>query len=66
MKKQDSTVEAEIRGLAASVALDVPENSEVVKLLMKLLGTKPEGEPYYTEAVSYSKSGIPTVICGPW
>jgi acetylornithine deacetylase ArgE len=65
MKKQDSTVEAEIRGLTASVALDVPENSEVVKLLMNLLGTKPEGEPYYTEAVSYSKAGIPTVICGP-
>jgi acetylornithine deacetylase len=32
---------------------------------MNLLGSKPEGEPYYTEAVSYSKSGIPTVICGP-
>ena len=65
MKKVDPTVNAELKGLMASVALDVPENSEVVKLLMNLLGTKPEGEPYYTEAVSYTKAGIPTVICGP-
>ena len=65
MSKQDPTVAAEIKGLVSSVALDVPEKSEVVQLLMNLLDTKPEGEPYYTEAVSYSKSGIPTVICGP-
>jgi len=65
MKKADPTVNAEIKGLGCSVALDVPENSEVVKFLTKYLGTKPEGEPYYTEAVNYTLAGIPTVICGP-
>jgi acetylornithine deacetylase ArgE len=65
LKADDPTFEAELVGLMTNVALDVPENSEVVKLLMDILGSKPEGEPYYTEAVSYTKAGIPTVICGP-
>jgi len=37
----------------------------VVRTLMDILGTEPVGAPYYTEAVEYTRAGIPTVICGP-
>ena len=50
---------------SAGPPLDVPVDSEVVRTLIEILGTEPVGAPYYTEAVSYSKAGIPTVICGP-
>jgi len=60
----DPSFRAEITN-SNSEALDVPEDSEVVQLLMDILKTKPTGVPYYTEAVSYTKAGIPTVICGP-
>jgi acetylornithine deacetylase len=61
----DPTFRAELTGLRVSEALDILERSEVVQLLMDLLGTRPEGAAYYTEAVSYTRAGIPTVICGP-
>ena len=62
---KDPTFKAEIRNVQASTALNVSENAEIVTILRDLLGTKPVGVPYYTEAVSYTNSGIPTVICGP-
>jgi len=34
-------------------------------LLKSILRKEPIGVPYYTEAVSYTRAGIPTVICGP-
>ena len=49
----------------ADEPLDVPLDSQVVSILKDILGTEPVGAPYYTEAVSYTKAGIPTVICGP-
>ncbi len=61
----DPNFRADVTGLRCSDALDIPEKAEVVQLLMGLLSTRPEGVAYYTEAVSYTKAGIPTVICGP-
>lgn len=45
--------------------LDIPEDSEVVQLMIRLLGSKAIGVPYFSEAVDYTKAGIPTVLCGP-
>ena len=65
MSKKDPQFKAELIKHSASLPLDVPLDSEVVSTLIEILGTEPVGAPYYTEAVSYSKAGIPTVICGP-
>lgn len=65
LSKKDPDFKAEITRHSASTPLDVPLDSEIVCLLKEMLGTEPVGAPYYTEAVSYSKAGIPTVICGP-
>jgi acetylornithine deacetylase/succinyl-diaminopimelate desuccinylase-like protein len=62
---KDPDFKAEIIDHRASIPLDVPLDSPVVKILMDILGSDPVGAPYYTEAVSYTKAGIPTVICGP-
>jgi acetylornithine deacetylase ArgE len=62
---KDPTFKAEIINARASESLNVAENSEIVTILKEILGTEPIGVPYYTEAVSYTTSGIPTVICGP-
>ena len=32
---------------------------------MKILNRKPVGVTYFTEALDYTRIGIPTVICGP-
>ena len=45
--------------------LDVPEDSEVVELLTKVLGSEAIGVPYFSEAGDYTEAGIPTVLCGP-
>ena len=65
MSKKDPQFKGELVKHSAGPPLDVPVDSEVVKTLIEILGTEPVGAPYYTEAVSYSKAGIPTVICGP-
>ncbi len=65
LKKNDPQFKAEIHDLMTSKPLDVPENSEIVHLLTKMLRSQPSGAPYYTEAVNYTAAGIPTVICGP-
>ena len=65
LSKADPQFKAEILSSRASTPLDVPLNSEIVTLLKEILGTEPVGAPYYTEAVSYTKGGVPTVICGP-
>ncbi len=65
MSKYDPQFKAELIKHSASLPLDIPLDSEVVRTLISILGTEPVGAPYYTEAVSYSKAGIPTVICGP-
>ena len=49
----------------ASEPLDVPLDSWIVTTLREILGTRIVGAPYYTEAVNYTRAGIPTVICGP-
>ena len=64
-KARDPEFKAEILSATASKPLNVPENSEVVRLLTKILKKQPTGAPYYTEAVSYTAAGIPTIICGP-
>ena len=56
---------ADIVEVTAKKPLDVPQDSEVVQMLSKMLNKKPMGAPYYTEAVNYTAAGIPTVICGP-
>jgi acetylornithine deacetylase ArgE len=61
----DPEFRAEIVSHRASEPLDVPLDSEIVKFLVKKLGKEPVGAPYYTEAVDYTRAGIPTVICGP-
>jgi acetylornithine deacetylase ArgE len=65
MSKKDPQFKGELVKHSASLPLDVPLDSEVVRTLIEILGTEPVGAPYYTEAVSYSKAGITTVICGP-
>jgi acetylornithine deacetylase/succinyl-diaminopimelate desuccinylase family protein len=65
LKAKDPKFKAEILEVTASKPLDVPENSEIVRLLAKMLKKQPSGAPYYTEAVNYTAAGIPTVICGP-
>jgi acetylornithine deacetylase len=65
LHSKDPKFKAEITETTAGKPLDVPENSEVVLLLTKLLKKQPIGAPYYTEAVNYTAAGIPTVICGP-
>ena len=62
---RDPEFKAEILSNRAGISLDIPLDSPVVTVLKDILGTEPVGAPYYTEAVSYSKNGIPTVICGP-
>ena len=65
LSESDPDFKADILSNRASIPLDVPLDSRVVVLLKDILGTEPVGAPYYTEAVSYTKAGIPTVICGP-
>ena len=65
LSEKDPTFKAEIIDHSASIPLDVPLDSQVVMMLKDILGSEPVGAPYYTEAVSYTKAGIPTVICGP-
>ena len=64
-KQKDPEFKAEFLDVSASPPLNVPEDSEVVMLLKSILRKEPIGVPYYTEAVSYTRAGIPTVICGP-
>jgi acetylornithine deacetylase ArgE len=45
--------------------LDVPRDSEIVKLLTEVLGSEAIGVPYFSEAGDYTEAGIPTVLCGP-
>jgi succinyl-diaminopimelate desuccinylase len=65
LSEKDPTFKAELMESRTSSPLDVPLDSPVVVALKDILGTEPIGAPYYTEAVSYSEAGIPTVICGP-
>ncbi|MBN2335851.1 ArgE/DapE family deacylase [Candidatus Bathyarchaeota archaeon] len=62
---KDPEFKAEITSHRTSEPLDVPLDSPIVATLKDILGTKIVGAPYYTEAVSYTSAGIPTVICGP-
>ncbi len=61
----DPEFKAELTRHRASPPLDVPLDNPIVLILRDILGTRVAGAPYYTEAVSYTGSGIPTVICGP-
>jgi acetylornithine deacetylase len=65
LSRADPTFKAEILSHRSSQPLDVPLDSPIVKTLKGILGTEPVGAPYYTEAVDYTRAGIPTVICGP-
>lgn len=65
LSRNDPEFKAELTSHRASSPLDVPLDSEIVITLKDILGTEPVGAPYYTEAVSYTSSGIPAVICGP-
>jgi len=65
MKKNDEKFQAEITRHSAKQPLEVPLDSDIVKILTEIVKTKPEGAPYYTEAVDYTQAGIPTVVCGP-
>ncbi|MCW4013116.1 MAG: M20 family metallopeptidase [Candidatus Bathyarchaeota archaeon] len=65
LSEKDTDFKAEIIDHRASIPLDVPLDSPIVEILMDILGSDPVGAPYYTEAVSYTKAGVPTVICGP-
>jgi len=65
LSDDDPTFKAEIMDSRAAPPLDISLDSPVVVALKDILGTEPIGAPYYTEAVSYSEAGIPTVICGP-
>lgn len=65
LSSKDPEFKAELTRHRASEPLDVPLDSRIVSTLRDILGTRIVGAPYYTEAVNYTKAGIPTVICGP-
>ncbi len=65
LSSQDPEFKAELTRHGASEPLNVPLDSRIVATLRDILGTRIVGAPYYTEAVNYTKAGIPTVICGP-
>jgi len=62
---KDQEFKAELTSHRASEPLDVPLDSRIVAILRDILGSRVVGAPYYTEAVNYTRAGIPTVICGP-
>jgi succinyl-diaminopimelate desuccinylase len=63
--ERDDDFRATVMNARGRIPLEVPEDSEIVRLLKSILGTEPIGAPYFTEAVDYTEAGIPTVICGP-
>ena len=65
LSSKDPEFNAEMTSHRASEPLDVPLDSRIVTTLREILGTRIAGAPYYTEAVNYTRAGIPTVICGP-
>lgn len=65
LSSKDPEFKAELTSHRASEPLDVPLDSRIVTTLRDILGTRIAGAPYYTEAVNYTRAGIPTVICGP-
>jgi acetylornithine deacetylase ArgE len=65
LSSDDPEFNAEFTTSKIKEPLNVPLDSEIVQFLIGYLGTEPTGAPYYTEAVDYTKAGIPTVICGP-
>ena len=65
LSNKDPEFKAELASHRASEPLDVPMDSHIVTTLRDILGTRIVGAPYYTEAVNYTRAGIPTVICGP-
>jgi acetylornithine deacetylase len=65
LSSADPEFKAEFTTSNIKEPLNVSLDSEIVKFLIRSLGKKPTGAPYYTEAVDYTKAGIPTVICGP-
>jgi len=64
-RSSDPDFNAEITKIRVSPPLEIPEGNELVKLMKRILGSEPIGAPYYTEAVTYTQAGIPTLICGP-
>jgi succinyl-diaminopimelate desuccinylase len=65
LSNKDPAFKADLTRHRASEPLDVPLDSRIVTTLRDILGTRIVGAPYYTEAVNYTRAGIPTVICGP-
>jgi len=64
-RERDSEFKATLIFARGGTALDIPEESKVVQTMMGILGTKPIGAPYFTEGVTLTNAGIPTIICGP-
>ncbi len=62
-KDYEGSVEINVPRVRKS--LDIPEDSEIVKLLTGVLGSEAIGVPYFSEAGDYTEAGIPTVLCGP-
>ena len=65
LSSEDPEFKVELTSHRASEPLEVPLDSRIVTILSDILGTRIVGAPYYTEAVNYTRAGIPTVICGP-
>jgi acetylornithine deacetylase ArgE len=65
LSSDDPAFKAEFTTSKIKESLNVPLDCKIVQFLGEYLGKEPTGAPYYTEAVDYTKAGIPTVICGP-
>jgi acetylornithine deacetylase/succinyl-diaminopimelate desuccinylase family protein len=65
LSSRDHKFRGDLLSHHAREPLEVSLNSPIVMVLRDILGTEPVGAPYYTEAVDYTRAGIPTVICGP-
>jgi len=65
LSNKDPKFKAEILSITGGTPLNIPEKSEIVQILKSILKKDPIGVPYYTEAINYTRAGIPTVICGP-
>ena len=64
-RERDPEFDATLISARGGTALDIPEEHEIVQLMMNILGKDPVGAPYFTEAITLTRAGIPTIICGP-
>ena len=64
-KERDDQFSANVVRARSGAPLDIPEEHEIVRIMKDILHTETAGAPYMTEAITYTRAGIPTIVCGP-